>query len=127
MTLHHVEINVSDLKRSEAFWSWLLTRLGYTRFQDWPMGFSYRKDATYLVFVQTEERYLDAAYHRKQTGLNHLAFHAPFQTLEAIHEECLQKGITLLYEDRYPHAGDPKHHALYFEDPDRIKVELSDE
>ena len=30
----------------------------------------------------------------------------------------------LLYDDHYPHAGGPDHHALYLEDPDGIKIEL---
>lgn len=74
--LHHVEINVSELGRSREFWEWFLTRLGYELYQDWDQGFSFKHGKTYLVFVQTEERFLDAPYHRKATGLNHLAFHA---------------------------------------------------
>lgn len=31
--LHHIEIYVSDLSRSEKFWSWLLGRLGYVEYQ----------------------------------------------------------------------------------------------
>ncbi|KHF36765.1 hypothetical protein CM49_01071 [Paenibacillus sp. P1XP2] len=72
--LHHVEINVSELGRSREFWEWFLTRLGYELYQDWDQGFSFKHGKTYLVFVQTEERFLDAPYHRKATGLNHLAF-----------------------------------------------------
>ncbi|KHF36766.1 hypothetical protein CM49_01072 [Paenibacillus sp. P1XP2] len=36
-----------------------------------------------------------------------------------------QKGVKLLYEDRYPYAGGPEHYAVFFEDPDRIKVEFA--
>ena len=32
--LHHVELWVPDLERAKAQWGWLLTRLGYERFQD---------------------------------------------------------------------------------------------
>ncbi|WP_239584829.1 hypothetical protein [Chryseomicrobium aureum] len=31
--LHHVELYVSDLKRSTEFWGWLLEELGYELFQ----------------------------------------------------------------------------------------------
>ena len=37
---------------------------------------SLRLGETYIVFVQTEERFLDVPYHRSRVGLNHLAFHA---------------------------------------------------
>lgn len=74
--LHHVELYVSDLRRSAAFWSWLLEQLGYEPFQEWENGVSWRCGETYLVFVQAEERFLDIPYHRCRVGLNHLAFHA---------------------------------------------------
>ena len=74
--LHHVEINVSNLKTSRAFYDSLLPKLGYSVFQEWEKGFSYKCGTTYLVFVQTVEKHLDSIYHRGQTGLNHLAFHA---------------------------------------------------
>ena len=35
-----------------------------------------------------------------------------------------QKGVTVLYEDKHPHAGGADHYAVFFEDPDRTKVEL---
>ncbi|MGM0523710.1 MAG: VOC family protein, partial [Bacillota bacterium] len=34
------------------------------------------------------------------------------------------KGVTILYQDQHPYAGGKMHYAAYFEDPDRIKVEL---
>lgn len=123
--LHHVEINVSDLERSCAFWGWLLGELGYERFQDWDSGRSYRLGDTYLVFVQTEERFRDAPYHRCRTGLNHLAFHAESRVqVDAITEALRARGVTVLYPERHPHAGGDESYAVFFEDPDRIKVEL---
>ena len=55
--IHHIEIYVSDLQRSIDFWSWLLSELGYEEYQKWDEGVSYKLGETYLVFVQTEERY----------------------------------------------------------------------
>ncbi|WP_029099360.1 VOC family protein [Brevibacillus thermoruber] len=123
--LHHVELYVSDLRRSAAFWGWLLEQLGYEPFQEWENGVSWRCGETYLVFVQAEERFLDIPYHRCRVGLNHLAFHARSRRqVDALTEELRRRGVTILYEDRHPHAGGPDHYAVYFEDPDRIKVEV---
>lgn len=33
-------------------------------------------------------------------------------------------GINELYRELYPYAGGKKHYALFFEDPDRIKLEI---
>lgn len=123
--LHHVEINVSDLNRSIAFWGWFLEELGYTPFQEWENGKSWKLADTYLVFVQTEERFLDVSYHRSRVGLNHLAFYAESREhVDNITRKLKEKGIKILYEDRHPFAGGKEHYAVFFEDPDRIKVEL---
>ena len=74
--LHHVELYVSDLRETSAFWGWLLEYLGYEPFQEWEGGRSWRSGETYLVFVQVEERFREIPYHRCGVGLNHLAFHA---------------------------------------------------
>lgn len=123
--LHHIEIYVSDLKRSSDLWGWLLEELGYKPFQKWSDGQSWKLGETYIVFVQTEERFLDVPYHRCRVGLNHLAFHADSrQQVDNITEKLKNKGITILYTEQHPFAGGDNHYAVYFEDPDRIKVEL---
>ena len=59
------------------------------------------------------------------TGLNHLAFHAGDSArVDALTDALRARGVAVLYEDRHPHAGSPEHYAVFFEDPDRIKVEL---
>ncbi|WCF08648.1 VOC family protein [Paenibacillus thiaminolyticus] len=123
--LHHVEFNVSDLERSIAFWGWLLKELGYEEFQRWPEGISWKQGETYLVFVQTEARFLDLPYHRKRAGLNHIAFHAESKTrVDELRIKLEERDIPMLYTDRYPYAGGSGHYAVFFEDPDRMKVEI---
>ncbi|WP_077324811.1 VOC family protein [Virgibacillus siamensis] len=98
---HHIEIYVSDLKRSTEFWGWFLEELGYTTFQEWNGGQSWKLEDTYIVFVQTEERFLDVPYHRCRVGLNHLAFHADSrQHVDEMLEKLNTKGINILYEDK---------------------------
>ncbi|MFS0784275.1 VOC family protein [Bacillus sp. 1P06AnD] len=124
--IHHIEVNVSNLEKSCRFWEWLLeNELGYEMFQKWGKGRSWKLNDSYLVFCQTEERYLNAHYHRCQTGLNHLAFHAESkEQVDAIAKQLEHRGIPLLYKDKHPYAGGNGHYAVYFEDPDRIKVEI---
>ncbi|QQS28438.1 MAG: VOC family protein [Sphingobacteriales bacterium] len=122
--LHHVEIYVSDLNKSKKFWAWLLTqKLNYVLYQEWDQGVSFRQNDTYLVFVQTEDQYQDIHYHRKRTGLNHLAFYGESkQFVDQLTDELRERGVTILYADRHPHAE--QYYAVFFEDPDRIKVEV---
>ncbi|MED4205379.1 VOC family protein [Neobacillus mesonae] len=123
--LHHIEIYVSNLSKSIDFWGWFLEELGYSSFQEWESGQSWKIGDTYIVFVQTEERFLNVPYHRCRVGLNHLAFYADSrQHVDDITKKLEEKGITILYKDQHPFAGGDNHYAVYFEDPDRIKVEL---
>ncbi|NQU67943.1 MAG: VOC family protein [Candidatus Marinimicrobia bacterium] len=124
--IHHIEINVSNLETSTRFWKWLLTeKLHYTIFQKWDSGISFKLGETYIVFVQTENKYNNPKYHRKNTGLNHLAFHGGSrESIDVLTEELKEKNITILYQDKHPFAGGPDHYAVFFEDPDRIKVEI---
>lgn len=123
--LHHVELYVSNLSRSLEFWDWLLRELGYAVFQEWEQGRSYLRGATYLVFVQTEDRFQDPPYHRCRTGLNHLAFHArDREHVEQLTETLRARSVPILYPDQHPYAGGPDYFAVFCEDPDRIKVEI---
>ncbi len=125
-SLHHIELYVKDLEKSSEFWGWLLGKLGYSEYQKWESGISYILDKTYIVLVQVEERFSDIPYHRCRAGLNHLAFHAGSKEfIDELTVELRDQGVTILYEEKHPHAGGEDSYALFFEDPDRIKVEVS--
>ncbi|MBD8521594.1 VOC family protein [Lysinibacillus fusiformis] len=123
--IHHIEINVSNLKNTIYFWGWFLEELGYQPFQEWESGRSWKIDDTYIVFVQTNEKFMDIAYHRSRVGLNHLAFHASSRKqIDDMTKKLEEKGIHILYANKHPFGGGEDHYAVFFEDPDRIKVEL---
>jgi catechol 2,3-dioxygenase-like lactoylglutathione lyase family enzyme len=117
--IHHVELYVSNLAASIEFWGWLLAILGYDEFQAWPDGKSWIMDGTYITIVQVEEGYEEPVYHRKRVGLNHLAFVVSAEKLKQIKAELQTKRIEILYEKE---NFDDK---VFFEDPDRIKIELA--
>lgn len=125
--LHHIEIYVSDLAASRAFWSELLGEIGYRESDFWNDGFTLTngKDA-YLTFVQVAEKYASHSYHRCGVGLNHLAFTVDSRDeVDALRQHCIDTGTTLLYDDRYPFAnGGKEYYALFIEDRDRIKIEF---
>lgn len=124
-TLSHIEINVSDLKKSAAFWGTLLSILGYMPYQSWDQGVSFIKNDLYIVFVQTLPQYLNIPFHRRRTGLNHLAFFVDGpRIVDEITRWLRAQGVSILYEDRHPYAAGTDKYAVFFEDPDRIKVEV---
>ncbi|RJL35697.1 VOC family protein [Bailinhaonella thermotolerans] len=123
-TLHHVEIWVPDLQRAVISWQWLLEALGYTLFQDWSRGRSWRLGVTYLVLEQSPALSADR-HDRRRPGLNHLAFHVESRALvDALTERAPAYGWTLMFPDRHPYAGGDRHYAAYLEDRDGFEVEL---
>ncbi len=89
------------------------------------MGVSYKLGDTYIVLVQVEERYKDIPYHRCGAGLNHLAFNGESRAfVDEMTTKLREKGVNVLYEDRHPYAAGEDYYAVFFEDPDRMKVEI---
>lgn len=123
--LHHIELYVNDLRKSNEFWGWLLLELGYEKDQEWKMGVSYKIENTYITFVQVEDRFIEDSYHRCKHGLNHLAFHGESRAfVDEMTEKLRERKATILYEDKHPFAGGEDYYAVFFEDPDRMKVEI---
>lgn len=120
-----MELYVEDLQATVEFWGWFLERLGYRDYQQWDGGRSWRLADTYLVFVEAPESHADRSFHRRAPGLNHLAFHAGSrEQVDALTREFRARGRPILYEDQHPYAGGESHYAVYFEDPNRLKVEV---
>ena len=119
-----MELYVSDLRRSSEFWGWILGTLGYKPFQEWEYGRSWILDGFYVVLAQVGPEHGQHAYDRRRVGLNHIAFAGSRKQVDEITNSLKDKGETVLYEDRHPFAGGPDHYAVYFQDPDGIKIEI---
>nr|WP_296063945.1 VOC family protein [uncultured Actinoplanes sp.] len=124
MTFHHVELWVPDLPAALPAWDWLMTSLGWSRFQEWPAGRSWRDGGAYLVLEQSPS--LNGTEHdRTAPGLNHLAFTvAGREEVDRLAHEAPSHGWSLLFPDRHPHAGGPGSYAAYLEDNWGYEVEL---
>lgn len=126
-SLGHVGINLSGDGEPFAFWKDLLT---YLEFEIRPDGnhFDATGGHTYLCVQVTKLGHQEPAFHRKRTGLGHIAFRVRSADLvDQFSEEYLKaRGITALYggPKAYPQYA-PDYYAVYFEDPDRIKVEIA--
>jgi catechol 2,3-dioxygenase-like lactoylglutathione lyase family enzyme len=127
-SLHHVELRTSDLAKAEASWGWLLSELGYTPFQRWEAGRSWKLEGTYIVL---ESAPLPGPNDRRLAGLSHLAFHAGGQeNVDRLWREAPAHGWSGLYADRHPWAGgeptsnDPGQYAAFLENEERFKIEL---
>lgn len=122
--LHHVEVWVPDLAAASRSWGWLLGELGWTLYQDWPAGRSWRLGATYIV-LEESPALTGRTHDRRAPGLNHMAFHAgPPAAVERLVTAAGEYGWTLLFPDRHPYAGGPDSYAAYLTDGQGYEVEL---
>ena len=75
--------------------------------------------------VLEESPALTGPHDRTRAGLNHLALRATGRILlDAIQRDCSNHGWTELFADKYPHAGGPKHTALFLENSEGFELEI---
>jgi catechol 2,3-dioxygenase-like lactoylglutathione lyase family enzyme len=123
-TLHHVELWVPDLAAAEAGWGWLLGELGWSPYQHWTGGRSWRLAGTYLV-IEESPALSGRVHDRLAPGLNHLAFHVgPRTEVDRLVAQAPGHGWSLLFTDRHPYAGGPDHYAAYLQDGQGYEIEL---
>jgi len=122
--LSHVEIYVSNYAKSIRFYDTVLIPLGWKRLVCQKSHTTFTDGGTKIVLCPTEEKHLEHGYHRKRTGLNHLAFYAASkESVDQIYENVLKKNdIPCLYEGKP--SGEDDYYVIFFEDPDRIKLEI---
>lgn len=129
-SLGHIEINVADLKQSGEFYSLMLIRLGWVESLRTTEVVGFKgPDKSHIFLVQCEEQFISNSYHRKNIGLNHIAFRVGSKAeVDAFCNFLIEKGITRLYankpKDYSEEYGMNEYYAVFFEDPDRIKLEV---
>jgi len=126
--IYHVDIVVSNFNKSAKFYDGLLGWLGYRRifYEKGEAGWGIK--GCNIWVGQCKEKFAQHGYHRKRVGVNHIAFHADSRkTVDQFYKEYLQpKSIRVLYggPKAYPYYS-KGYYSVYFEDPDRIKLELA--
>ncbi|HIH58950.1 MAG TPA: hypothetical protein HA360_04065 [Nanoarchaeota archaeon] len=127
-SLCHIQINVHDAKISLPFYKRLFAYLEYKTIDESESHIGVSNGTTDFWIIETEEAHNDKSFHRKASGLNHIAFKV--SSKEDVHtfvSEFLKKEkVKVLYDmpRDYPEykAG---YYAVFFEDPDRVKLEVA--
>ena len=136
----HIDLSVSDPRRSIAFYEALLEGVGLTRFPSEEPGFAGDAPERASWFL----RYDDGAFFgievrpatgenrarrndRYSPGLHHLAFHAESrEVVDRVHERVARAGGEVLDPPaEYTGAGyGGGYYAAFFADPDGVKLEV---
>ena len=119
--IHHIELNVTEIKRSKAFYNPILTWLGYRRSGSriWVSD-----NSMICIWRRTvkEMRVIEGA------GLHHLAFGVETQKeVDDFYNEVLLKinGVKIKSPPKYcPEFKYNTYYATYFDDPDSNYLEV---
>lgn len=127
--VYHIQLNVNSSKVSFPFYEDFLTYLGYkTVFKnDSVLGMGNNHNAD-IWLIETQESYKKNRYHRKNTGLNHIAFGVNYKedVDNFANDFLLPRNIKPIYDSpkEYPEY-EKGYYAVFFEDPDRVKLEVT--
>lgn len=126
--LYHVQVNVRDVGVSLPFWKALLGYLEYRTVHEERDVAGFSNGSTDLWVIATEGAHAGAGFHRKRAGLNHVAFRVERrEDVDRFRREFLDaRGIPTLYGTprEFPEYS-PGYFAVFFEDPDRLKLEVT--
>jgi glyoxylase I family protein len=128
-SLSHLDLTVTDLESSVEFYERVLLRLGYRRLDDagagapcW--GISDAAGGFFTIALKLARPGSGTTHDRYSPGLHHLAFHADSrEDVDAFHGFLLDIGATVL-DPPTEYAYTPGYYAVFFADPDGIKLEV---
>jgi catechol 2,3-dioxygenase-like lactoylglutathione lyase family enzyme len=125
--LHHIDIRVSRFRKSLKFYRDFFRCLGWKKIYQGKDFCGWGSSGIQVWIGETERVYAKIRFHRKRTGLNHIAFRAGSRKeVDAFYKNFLKKReIPILYggPKEYPEY-EKGYYAVFFEDPDRIKLEI---
>ena len=121
--IHHLDLTVADLATSTAFYEGVMPLMGFRRMPDCPEGPIWRGDAV-EIGLQAARRL--RPHDRYVPGLHHLAFEAPSRPdVDRVYQQLLALRVQVLDAPAgYPAYG-PGYYAVFFADPDGIKLEYA--
>lgn len=126
-TVHHIDLSVASLAASAPFYDLVLGFLGYRRSRtaddgiDWDLAGPGGAACSIGLKPARSDRHHD----RHSAGLHHLAWHAADRgDVDRLHALLVAHGAVILDPPaEYPAYG-AGYYALFFADPDGLKLEF---
>lgn len=125
--VHHIDLTVSDLVRSRAFYEAVLGFLGYRRAADHDNGSDWDRVGEpfhSIGILKARDDGTMRKHDRTSPGLHHLAWTSDSRDdVDRLHALLIVLGATILDAPAdYPRYG-PEYYAIFFADPDGLKLE----
>ena len=122
--LHHIDLTVSDLDRSRAFYDRVLPLLGLERIADCNEGPLWAGQRMELGLQQARAEACEVRHNRYAPGMHHIAFGAPSRAdVDRVHGALLRHAVVILDAPAFYERYAPGYYAVFFADPDGMKLE----
>ena len=123
--VHHVFVNVKDVARSRPFYEWLMPRLGYATHWSYDGGSGWLSPGGSFWLKAADPRFAGDEFHKDRVGLCEIAFAAASRDeVDELALALADRGATILNPPReYPEYV-PGYYAVFFTDPDGLKLEF---
>ena len=126
--VNHIDLTVSDPQRSRPFYERVLSFMGYRCIADHDRGYDFDlltpQGFTSIGIVRATGANAGRKHDRYSPGLHHLAWTADVRDdVDRLYQVLLEIGATILDAPaEYPKYG-PGYYAVFFADPDGLKLE----
>jgi len=124
---HHIDLTVCDLEKSVAFYESVLGELGFQRTGTYSGGapcWLYGRDPDTVFSIALHRAHDSSSHNRYAPGLHHLAFGADSrEAVDGFHEFLIRKKIEV-FDAPAEYDYTPGYYAVFFADPDGIKLEV---
>lgn len=129
--IHHLDLNVSDLERSARFYDSVLTQIGFRRIDlsapgdprgfDWAAPSNTDRPMTIGIYAAKNP---GQTHDRHAPGLHHLALSANSRDdVDRLYRKLLEIHADILDAPREYPKYEPGYYAVFFLDPDGLKLE----
>jgi glyoxylase I family protein len=120
--VHHLDLTVSDFRRSKEFYGRVLPLMGFERLPK-EFGAVAWRGASIIALQAAKPEEKDRSHSRYAPGLHHLALNAPSRAaVDELHTTLVGLGVPILDPPaEYPYSAG--YYAVFFADPDGMKLE----
>ena len=121
----HIQLTVSDLPRSRAFWKPLFELFEMKILIDSETYFYGIGSRTGLALSPIDPKHRGDAFDQRRIGLHHLCLRARERAdVDAIHDVAVRLGARIVHPPREDGFA-PGYYSVLFEDPDGIRIEAN--
>lgn len=124
----HIVMTVKDLKKSKEWYDNVFSFFGFKHAYADDTNIYYKSDVLpfYLAIFQGHEEYQNDNFDRYRVGLHHIGIAVDSkEKVDNFYKHLVKNNIVVTEKPQhYPDYGDDLYYAVFFNDPDGLRLEI---